>query len=76
MPLVAAKAPSKALPDWVIKIAALFSPQAKQAAFFLTISRNVSNAKAKKVLGWTPVADKEEAILASVESMIKFGMIK
>jgi nucleoside-diphosphate-sugar epimerase len=38
--------------------------------------RNASNAKARKVLGWTPLADNEEAILASVKSMVKFGGIK
>jgi nucleoside-diphosphate-sugar epimerase len=76
MPGVTAKVPSKTLPNWVLGIAALFNPQAKRAAFFSKISRNVSNAKAKKILGWVPVANNEEAILASVESMVKLGIIK
>lgn len=76
MPAISAKVPTKTLPNWVVGIASLFSRQAKQAAYFLTINRNISNAKAKNILGWTPIANKEEAVLASVESMIKFGAIK
>ena len=76
MPGVSGKVSTKILPDWVLRIAALFNPQAKQAILFLKINRNVSNAKAKKILGWTPVANNEEAILASMESMIKYGVIK
>ncbi|MEX8547769.1 MAG: SDR family oxidoreductase [Mucilaginibacter sp.] len=76
MPGVSEKAPTKTLPNWVLRIAALFNPQAKQAALLLKINRNVSNTKAKEVLGWTPIANNEEAIFASVDSMIKFGIIK
>jgi len=76
MPGLAAKVSTRTLPDWVVGIAAWFNPQAKLAAAFLKISRNVSNAKAKQVLGWTPIASKEQAVLASVESMIKFDLIK
>jgi nucleoside-diphosphate-sugar epimerase len=73
---VAKQISSKTLPNWVIYLAALFNKQAKEAALLLRMSRNVSNAKAKKILGWTPVANNEEIILASINSMIKFGIIK
>lgn len=76
MPGVSEKVPTKTLPNWVLRTAALFNPQAKQAALLLKISRKVSNAKAKKVLGWTPITNNEGAILASLDSMVKFGMIK
>lgn len=76
MPQVAGKVPVKTLPNWVIYIAALFSAQAKIVAPLLKVSRNVTSAKAQKVLGWTSMANNEEAILASVESMVKFGAIK
>nr|WP_067060231.1 aldehyde reductase [Mucilaginibacter sp. L294] len=76
MPGVAAKVSVKTLPNWVLGIAALFNPQAKQAAYFLKISRNISNAKAKNILGWAPMANNEEAVLAAVDSMVKFNMIK
>jgi nucleoside-diphosphate-sugar epimerase len=67
--------PVKTLPDWVLHIAALFNEQARHAAPLLSINRNVSNAKAKEVLGWTPIANNEEVILASVKSMVEYGII-
>ncbi|WP_158796188.1 aldehyde reductase [Pedobacter sp. L105] len=76
MPAVSKKVAEKTFPNWVLKIAALFNPLAKQAVSFIKISRNVSNAKAKEVLGWTPVTNNEGAILASMESMIKLGIVK
>lgn len=36
--------------------------------------KNASNEKAKTILGWTPRTN-EEAILAAVESMVRFGVI-
>ena len=76
MPEIAENIPAKVLPDWQIYVAALFNRQAKNAASMLRASRNVSNEKAKKILGWQPIATNEEAIIASVESMVKFGNIK
>ena len=76
MPVIAAKVPTKTLPDRILNVSALFNAQAKQAAKLLKINRRVSNEKARKVLNWTPIADKETAILASLESMVKLGLIK
>jgi hypothetical protein len=42
----------------------------------LRMSRNVRNEKSKKILGWKPIANNEEAVLASVSSMIEFRIIK
>jgi nucleoside-diphosphate-sugar epimerase len=76
MPGIAGKISGKTLPDWLVRIAGLFNPKAKAIASMLKASRNVSNEKARKVLGWKPIANNEEAILFSVESMLKFGHIK
>ena len=76
MPAVSQKVSTRVLPNWVVRIAALFNTQAKTAAAVLGVNRNVSNEKAKKILGWKPIATNEEAIIASVESMIKFGELK
>ena len=75
-PHIAKKISSVKIPNWVIFLAALFNKQANEAALFLRMSRNVSNEKAKKVLGWKPIANNEEVILASINSMIKFEIIK
>jgi len=73
---VSKKVSTKILPNWVIYLAALFNKQAKEAALLLRMSRNVSNINAKKILDWKPLANNEEAILASINSMIKFEIIK
>lgn len=76
MPDVATKVSIKTVPNWVIHFAALFNAQAKTGSMFLKVNRNVSNAKAKRMLGWTPIANNEQAILASLESMIKYGIAR
>jgi hypothetical protein len=40
------------------------------------MNRNVSNEKAKKILGWKPIANNEKTVLDSINSMIKYGIIK
>jgi nucleoside-diphosphate-sugar epimerase len=64
----------KRIPDWVVRIAALFNPVAKNIAPMLSRYRNASNAKAKTLLGWQPRSN-EEAILATVDSLVKFGAV-
>jgi len=76
MPEVAHKVSAKIVPNWVIYLTALFNKQAKEVAHLLKVNRKLSNAKVKSVLGWKPIATNEEAILASVNSMVKFGTIK
>jgi len=76
MPPIAGKVSGKILPDWLVRIAGLFNPKARAIASMLKASRNVSNEKARKVLGWKPISTNEEAILLSVESMLKFGHLK
>ncbi len=75
MPEVAKKVPAKTIPAFVVKLASLFNEQAKTGAMSINVNHNVSNAKAKKMLDWKPIATIEQTILASTESMIKFGII-
>ena len=76
MPDMSANVSAKKIPNIVIKLASIFNKQARQGAMLMNANRNVSNAKAKNILGWTPIASNEEAITASLESMIKYGIIK
>ncbi len=39
------------------------------------MNRNVSNERAKTLLRWEPIATQEEAILAAIDSMVKFHLI-
>lgn len=66
---------TKVLPDWIVRIAGLFNPLAKNIVPQLGRIKNASNEKAKKILGWTPRTN-EEAIMAAVESMVRLGAIK
>jgi len=65
----AAKVPSKTLPDWLLRVAALFRPELRQAIPELGKSKQASHAKATRVLGWQPRSN-EEAILASARSVM------
>ncbi len=66
---------TKVLPNWIVRIAALFNPAAKNIVPQLGRIKNASNEKARTILGWTPRTN-EEAIMASVESIVRFGLIK
>jgi dihydroflavonol-4-reductase len=72
---VAKNIPLKTLPNWIVRIAALFNPVAKNIVPQLGRNKNASNQKAKSILGWAPRTN-EEAIIASAESMVRFGLIK
>ncbi|SCU95655.1 LADA_0G16732g1_1 [Lachancea dasiensis] len=63
------------LPNWVAYFGGLFNQQLKTLASMLKTSRNASNEKAKTILDWEPIATNEEAIIASVESMLNFEIL-
>ena len=67
---------TKQLPTWILRLASLFSEQAKEALLLIRMNRNVSNQKAKTVLGWRPIASQEETLLASADSLVKYNLIK
>ncbi|HEX4694183.1 aldehyde reductase [Sphingomonas sp.] len=71
----AAKAKFRELPDWLVKLVAIFNPLAREAVPRLGIKGEASNAKARDVLGWT-FRSNEEAITASGESLIRLGMVR
>ncbi len=56
-----------------MRIAALFNPAARNIVPQLGRIKNASNEKARTKLGWTPRTN-EEAIMASVESIVRFGL--
>lgn len=71
----AKKVPTRVLPDWLVRIAALFSKEAKAVVPMLNRIKNASNEKAQSLLDWHPRSN-EEAITASVECLFKYGVIK
>ena len=71
----ARKVPTRQLPDWVVRLVALRMPEAKQFLPELGKVRNATSEKAKRVLGWSP-RSREEAILATAESLVRLGLLK
>ncbi|MFC6175864.1 NAD-dependent epimerase/dehydratase family protein [Companilactobacillus huachuanensis] len=71
-PQAAGKVSSKSLPDWIMNVGSLFNETAKEGKLMKNMNRNVSNQKAKQILGWKPLSNSEEAVLGAVDSLIKY----
>ncbi len=70
-----AKTPTREMPDWLVRLIALFSAQMKLAVPELGKTKNGSNDKARRVLGWRP-RSAEEALVSGAESLVRFGLLK
>jgi len=75
MGAIARRVPTRELPDWAVRFFAIFIPDMKAIAPELGNRKNVSNEKAKRVLGWVPRSN-EETITASGESLARLGLVK
>jgi len=71
----AQRVPTRQLPNWIVRIAALFDPTVKQVLPELGQYKNAKGDKAKRMLGWKPISS-EECIVATAESMVKLGLLK
>ncbi|USW58700.1 Putative NAD-dependent epimerase/dehydratase, NAD(P)-binding domain superfamily [Septoria linicola] len=69
------KLPTRGLPDFLIKFAAIFDGTVALIAPELGKLKAISNAKAKEVLGWQPRST-TEAMLESAASLKKYGLVK
>jgi dihydroflavonol-4-reductase len=69
------KAPTRELPNWLVRIAALRDPAIKLILPELGKLKNANNEKAKRVLGWTPRSN-EESIVATAESLVRLGLLR
>jgi dihydroflavonol-4-reductase len=71
----AKRVPRFQMPDWMVRLAAKRDPAVRQLLPLLGKIRNASSEKARRVLGWSPRSN-EEALLATAESLIRFGLVK
>jgi nucleoside-diphosphate-sugar epimerase len=71
----ARRVPTRELPNWVMRIAALRAPAVKVLLPQLGKIRNATSEKAQRLLGWAPRSN-EEAIVASAESLLRLGLLK
>jgi nucleoside-diphosphate-sugar epimerase len=70
----ARKVPRRQLPNWLVRLGALFDPKMRPLLPLLSNTRRATSAKAERVLGWRP-RSREDAIVATAESLIKFGIV-
>lgn len=71
----ARRVPTRQLPDWLVRLAALRDPAVQQITPELGKRKNATNAKARSMLGWSP-RSREDAILAGAESLLRLGLVK
>jgi nucleoside-diphosphate-sugar epimerase len=71
----AKRVPSRELPNWMVRLAALRDPAVRVILPELGKMKNGTNAKARRILGWTPRSN-EEAVVATAESLIRLGLLK
>jgi nucleoside-diphosphate-sugar epimerase len=71
----AGRVPTRELPNWVMRIAALRDPAVKVLLPQLGKTRNATSEKAQRLLGWRPRSS-EEAIVAAAESLLRLGLLK
>jgi len=73
--LAAKRVPTRELPNWLVRLAALRDPAVKQIIPDLGKFKNATSEKASRLLGWMP-RSREDAIVATAESLQELGLLK
>ena len=71
----AKRVPTRELPNWLVRIAALRDPAIKLILPELGKLKNATNEKAKRLLNWAPRSN-EDSIVATAESLVRLGLLK
>lgn len=71
----ARRVPTRELPNWLVRIAALFDAALGTLVPELGKPKNATGEKARRVLGWSPRSN-EDAIVATAESLMRLGLLK
>jgi dihydroflavonol-4-reductase len=72
---LANRVPTLQLPNWLVRIAALRDPAVKQILPELGKTKNATNEKARRLLGWTPRSN-DDAVVATAESLVRLELLK
>ncbi|VVE30273.1 SDR family oxidoreductase [Pandoraea anhela] len=75
MGAAARRVPTRVLPNWVVRLGALRDPAIRGIVPLLGVEMNATAEKARRLLGWTP-RPREDAIVATAESLIRLGLLK
>jgi dihydroflavonol-4-reductase len=70
----ARKVLTRELPNWLVRIASRFDRTLKPLVPLLDSTRRATSAKAQRLLGWQPRTP-QEAIIATAESLLTFGVV-
>lgn len=70
----ARRVPTRQLPNWMVRLASLRDPAIKVILPELGKTKNASNEKARRLLGWSPRSN-EEALAATAESLLRLGLL-
>ncbi|SEQ28156.1 hypothetical protein SAMN04488000_102394 [Lentzea albida] len=70
----AKRVPTRTLPDFVVRLAARFTPELRSVTADLGFVKGVSTDKARRVLDWEP-RPAQEAVVAAGLSMVEKGLV-
>jgi len=71
----AKRVPTRQLPNWLVRLAALREPAVTQIIPELGKWKNATSEKAQRVLGWSP-RSREDSVVATAESLVGLGLVK
>jgi len=71
----AGRVPTRELPNWIVRLAALRNPQMRMMAAQVGKVMDAPGVKAERLLGWHP-RPVEDSLVDTAESLIKYGFVK
>ena len=75
MGAAARRVPTRELPNWLVRLAALRDPAIRLITPELGKAKNATSEKARRILGWTPRSN-EESIVATAQSLLQLKLLK
>jgi nucleoside-diphosphate-sugar epimerase len=75
MGAAARRVPTRKVPDWLVRVAALRDPAVRQILPELGKPKRASSEKARRLLGWSP-RPYEESVVDTAESLVRLGLLK
>jgi len=71
----ARRVPTRELPNWILRLAALRDPNVRMMAAQVGKMMDASGAKAERLLQWRP-RSVDDSLVDTAESLIRFGLVK
>jgi nucleoside-diphosphate-sugar epimerase len=75
MGAAAKRVPTREIPNWLVRLAALRDPAIRLITPELGKAKNGTSEKARRILGWTPRSS-EDAIVATAQSLVQLKLPK